>query len=407
MSTVLNLLLALFIIVQVIFFVYLLSPLLLLVFSTIYGKKDIKKHLNNRKVYNDDFDFAAIITVHQDARFIEPFIDSFLKQTYKKFKVYIVADDCDTTGIRISDDRIKIIRPSTPIHSKVKSIQYAVDCLEKQHDVMVIFDSDSLVHPSYFERLNTYFQAGYEAVQCITISKSLKTGMAKVETLGWVFTTFIERASRMMLGLSSTVSGNGIAIKLSLYKDINYVDSLGGFDKRLQTYLMIKLDEIAFAKDAIVFEEKTNDGKSFEKQRTRWIYSYFKYFNDNWLIFWEGLKKINFNKIFFGFSAMRPPLFLTMGISVLCMVINLLIDPFVSLIWLLAMMIFIFSFIGIATKKGYQRGLDDAILLLPMIVFLQFKAFFQMGKASKSFMKTEHDEVCYIDQINFNDLKIN
>jgi cellulose synthase/poly-beta-1,6-N-acetylglucosamine synthase-like glycosyltransferase len=391
----------------VIFIVYLLSPLLLLVFSTIFGKKDMKKYLNKRKVYNTDFDFAAIITVHQDARFIDPFIDSFLKQTYKKFKVYIVADDCDTRGIMISDDRIKIIHPAIPLNSKVKSIQYAVDCLEKQHDVMVIFDSDSLVHPYFFERLNSYFQAGYEAVQCITISKSLKTGMAKVETLGWVFTTFIERASRMMLGLSSTVSGNGIAIKLSLYKDINYVDSLGGFDKRLQTFLMINLDEIAFAKDAIVFEEKTNDGKSFEKQRTRWIYSYFKYFNDNWLIFKEGLKKINFNKLFFGFSAMRPPLFLTMGISFVCMLMNLFINPFVALIWLLTLVIFVFSFVGIATKKGYQRGLDDAILLLPMIVFLQFKAFFQIGKASKSFMKTDHDEVCYIDEINFNDLRIN
>lgn len=406
MSTILNLLMGIFVVLQVIFILYLVSPLLLLVFSTIAGKKDMNKYLRNRKVYDREFDFAAIITVHQDTRFIDPFIDSFLKQTYKKFKVYIVADDCDTSGIRISDDRIRIISPPTPLNSKVKSIQFAIDCFEEQHDVMVIFDSDSLVHPDYFKCLNAYFQAGYEAVQCVTISKSLKTQMAKVETLGWVFTTFIERASRMLLGLSSTVSGNGIAIKTILYQDINYVDSLGGFDKRLQTFLMIKLDEIAFAKDAIVFEEKTNDSKSFEKQRTRWIYSYFKYFNDNWLIFLEGIKNINFNKIFFGFIAMRPPLFLTVGISFVFMMLNFLINPFISLVWFLALVVFVLSFIAIATTKGYQRGLSDAIFLLPMIVFIQFKAFFQMGKAGKSFLKTAHDEVCYIDQINFNDLKI-
>lgn len=407
MLTFLNLLLGLFIIIQVIFILYLFSPLMLLVFSTIIGKKDLNKYLRSRKVYDRDFDFAAIITVHQDTRFIAPFIDSFLKQTYKKFNVYIIADDCDISGIKISDDRIKIICPTTPLNSKVKSIQYAVDCFDKQHDVMVIFDSDSLVHPNYFERLNAYFQSGYDAVQCITISKSLNTSMAKVETLGWVFTTFIERASRMMLGLSSTVSGNGIAIKIALYKDINYVDSLGGFDKRLQTFLMMKLDEIAFARDAVVFEEKTNDSRSFETQRTRWIYSYFKYFNDNWLIFKEGLRKINFNKLFFGFSAMRPPLFLTVGIGFLCMLINLFIDPFISLVWFLTLAVFVFTFVGISTTKGYQRGLSNAIFLLPKIVFLQFKALFQMGKASKSFMKTAHDEVCYIDQINYNDFNIN
>jgi cellulose synthase/poly-beta-1,6-N-acetylglucosamine synthase-like glycosyltransferase len=154
MSTFLNLLLGLFIIIQVIFILYLVSPLLLLVFSTIIGKKDLNKYLRSRKVYDRDFDFAAIITVHQDNRFIAPFIDSFLKQTYKKFNVYIIADDCDVSGIKISDDRIKIISPTTPLNSKVKSIQYAVDCFDKQHDVMVIFDSDSLVHPNYFEKLN-------------------------------------------------------------------------------------------------------------------------------------------------------------------------------------------------------------------------------------------------------------
>lgn len=399
-----KLLSGLFILIQLVFVLYLMSPFLLLFFSKVIGRKDLSKYLKSRKVNDKDFDFAAIITVHQDTRFILPFIDSFLKQTYNKFTVYFIADDCDVSGIDISDQRVKIICPNRPLNSKVKSIQYAIECFEKRHDVMIIFDSDSLVHPQYFEKLNAYFQAGYEAVQCVTISKSLNSGMSKVETLGWVFTTFIERASRMMLGLSSTVSGNGIAIKTELYKDINYEDSLGGFDKRLQTFLTMKLNEIAFAKDAIVFEEKTNDSGSFEKQRTRWIYSYFKYFNDNWLIFKEGVKKIDFNKLFFGFSAMRPPLFLTVGVSVIFMAINFFIDPYISFIWFLILSVFVFTFIGIATTQGYQRGLNKAIFLLPNIVLLQFKALFQIGKAKKSFLKTAHNEVLYIDQISYIDV---
>ena len=110
-----------------------------------------------------------------------------------------------------------------------------------------------------------------------------------------------------MLGLSSTVSGNGIAIKTNIYKEIVYVDSLGGFDKRLQSFLAKRLDQVAFANDAIVYEEKVNDGQSFEIQRTRWIYSYFKYFKDYWSVLFLGIKKLSFNKFFFGFNAMRPP----------------------------------------------------------------------------------------------------
>ena len=88
------------------------------------------------------------------------------------------------------------------------------------------------------------------------------------------------------------------------------------------------------------------------------------------------------------------------------MFINLFINPFISFIWFLILAIFVFTFIGIATTQGYQRGLNRAIFLLPNIVLLQFKALFQVGKARKSFMKTAHDEVFYIDQVNYNDIII-
>jgi cellulose synthase/poly-beta-1,6-N-acetylglucosamine synthase-like glycosyltransferase len=399
MNILVGLLTFLLVAVECIFAIYLILPGVILSIAGFFKPRDVVKMRKTGNENDKDFDFAAIITAHQDTRFILPFVDSFLKQTYQNFVVYIIADDCDISSFEFDDKRIKLIRPDQALHSKVKSINYAIDHFEREHDAFVIFDSDCLVHPQYFEKLNVYYQAGYSVVQTIMLSKNSDTVFAKVDSIGWVFNTFVERDARMKFGLSSSISGNGIAIKTKLYAEVMYQDSLGGFDKRLQAYLVKKVDTIAFANDVIVYDEKVNDGKSFETQRTRWLYSYFKYFNDSWKLFLYGLKTLSFNKAFFGFSSMRPPLFITIGISMMLLLINLFINPIKSLIWGILILVFVGSFIVIALTQGYQKGMGSAILHLPNVVFIQIRAFLQMGKAGKSFLKTEHKEILYIEDI--------
>jgi len=63
-------------------FYFLLSPLL---FIAYYLKGGLKKRFTHNPA-GKQYEFAAIITAHQDARFIAPFVDSFLKQAYPHFK---------------------------------------------------------------------------------------------------------------------------------------------------------------------------------------------------------------------------------------------------------------------------------------------------------------------------------
>jgi len=99
---------------QLLVAVYLIIPFFLLVSH--YWRKSNKRLLKYKYpvVFDKNFDFAAIITAHQDVRFIRPLVDSFLKQSYANFIVYIIADDCDTTGLDFPDERIRIIKPGTP-----------------------------------------------------------------------------------------------------------------------------------------------------------------------------------------------------------------------------------------------------------------------------------------------------
>lgn len=245
-----------------------------------------------------NYDFAAIVTAHQDTKFIKPLVDSFLKQRYLNFIVYIVADDCDTTDLDFKSNYIKILKPETPFHAKIKSIKLAVDNFERAHDVLIVFDSDNLIHPDYLYNLNNYFRCGFEAVQTHMLSKNTDTVYAKLDSIGHIYNTFVERQTRMEIGLSSSILGLGIAIDTELYKKVLYKDTLGGFDKKLQADLIDNTKQVAFAKDAIVYDEKVNDGTTLEKQRTRWIYTYFKYFTVNCKLFYIGLRQLNFNKLF-------------------------------------------------------------------------------------------------------------
>jgi cellulose synthase/poly-beta-1,6-N-acetylglucosamine synthase-like glycosyltransferase len=351
-----------------------------------------------------DFNFAAIITAHKDTRFIPPLVDSLLKQRYKNLHIYIVADACDITTLHIDAPGVTLLKPEVDFHAKIKSIQYAVEHFKSQHEALVIFDSDNLVHPDYFTTLNQYFRQGYRAVQTQMLSKNTDSIFAKLDSIGHIYQSFTERQVRMELGLSACILGLGIAIETRLYKEIMYTDGLGGFDKKLQADLVKKIPLLAYAAEAIVFDEKVDDGQTLERQRTRWLFAYFHYWKINWKLFITGLRRFNFNLIYFAFVMLRPPLFISAGAGLLSAIINLFIDPFFSLVWVIILLLFMLNFIWVIATKSSQKGMGRALLHLPAFIFRQVRALLKIRSAGKSFLKTEHHKVIYIDDILKNEL---
>jgi cellulose synthase/poly-beta-1,6-N-acetylglucosamine synthase-like glycosyltransferase len=404
MQTAYTILIVLLFLIEGILACYLLIPFMLLLVHGV--RKIFSKGFSARPViFQKDFDFAAIITAHQDTRFIPPLIDSFLKQGYNNFIVYVVADDCDISSFAFNDPRVKILRPEESLHAKIRSIRYAVDRFERAHDVLVVFDSDNLVHPDYFQNLNEYFRRGFRAVQTHMLSKNNDSVFARLDSMGHVYNNFVERQAKMELGLSSSILGLGIAIQTDLYRQVMYKDNLGGFDKKLQADIIAAIPQLAFAEDAIVYDEKVEDGDALEKQRTRWIYTYFKYFPVNWSLFTKGLKKMNFNLSFFGFNALRPPLFITVGLAIIFCATGFFISPFVSLAWGIILILFILAFVLIVITQQRQKGTARALLFIPVIVLRQLKAFLKIKKAGREFLKTDHLKIIYIDELLKNEVR--
>jgi cellulose synthase/poly-beta-1,6-N-acetylglucosamine synthase-like glycosyltransferase len=382
-----NLVLALYFILPVLYFLlHLVLP------KKLYGKY---KNIETEK----EFDFAAVITVHQDTRFIAPLVDSFCKQQYNNFVVYVVADDCDISGFSFSDKRIKILKPEQALNAKTQSIKFAVNNFIRKHDVLIIFDSDNLVHPEYLKNLNNYFQHGFKVVQTHMLSKNIDSIYARLDSIGHIYNNFLERQVKMELGLSSAILGLGIAIDLDLYKEIFYKDSLGGFDKRLQIQLVQKVKQIGFAKDCIVYDEKVEDGATLEKQRTRWINTYFKYFKQSVNLFFKGLIKFNMSQMLLGLIMLRPPLFITFILAFIFAALGFIFKPIIGMAWCILILLFALNFVIIIATQSRQKGMVQSLTHIPKIVIRQMKSLLKIKSANKSFLKTEHQNIIYIDDL--------
>lgn len=400
MEVLLKILMIFFDVIQVVVAIYILIPFsfsLIYIFVKLFH---INTAYSQKKSTTDrDFEFGIIITAHQDTEFIGPLIDSIEKQSFKNYYAYIVADDCDTTSLNFQSERIRLLKPASPLHSKVRSIQYAITSFTKDHDAIIILDADNLIHPAFLEVMNKYFQMGYKVVQAGFKPKNTSSNFARMDAIGDLFNFFIEREVRMMIGLSATIWGSGIAIDYEIYKEVKYSDFLGGFDKKLQAHLVQRVDKIAYAPDAILYDEKVSTGTSLENQRTRWIHSYFKYFKECFEIFINGFKKGSFNLVYFGFNTLRPPLFIILGIAFLITAIDHFINQLFYHGWIFFLLSFFVSFLFIVIIKGKDRKYVKTIFLLPLFVARQVLALFKIKKANTSFLKTEHHNIIYIDEL--------
>lgn len=376
---------------------YFLQPVILFIIH-LFTKTNLHKissTVNNRA----DLNFAAIVTAHQDTRFIAPLVDSFIKQTYPNFTLYIIADNCNIENLFFEDNRVVILQPQPALHSKIKSINYAIDHFIKPHQVMVIFDSDNLVHPGYFKNLQTYFQKGFKVVQTHMLSKNIQTTFAKLDSVGHIYYTFTERKVKMDLGLHSAILGLGIALDTDLYKEIRYKDTIGGFDKKLQSQLAIKVKQIAFAEDAIVYDEKIEEGDALEKQRTRWIFTYFKHFKDSWNLFKAGITSLSIGRILLGTSMLRPPMFLLFFSALFFLIISAFIKPPVFYGWLILLVLYTLNFILIIASQSKQKGMLQSLVFIPLMVIRQLKSLFKIKAAKSDFLKTEHTNIIYIEEL--------
>jgi glycosyltransferase involved in cell wall biosynthesis len=380
---------------------YLLQPLILLLIY--FGKKiAARKDVAVRKsTIRQNYQFAIVITAHQETTYLPPIIDSLLKQVYPYFNVYIVADDCDTSQLLFEDPRINILSPPVPLNNKSKSIRYALERFKDEDEILVIFDPDNLVHPGFLTELNKWYNMGYLAVQGCLYSKNTGGAYEKMDGAGALFNNFMDRDMRFLLGFSVNIWGCGISVDRQVYKKIIYTEKsrTGGFDKHMQVEIAKNVPRIGYAGKAILYDEKVSNGQTLERQRTRWIYAYFKFFGEATALLAEGMLRGNLNLFYFGYNLVRPPYFLQLSLACLLIWLNWSVYPGLSLLWMLILSAFILSFIFIVMISTAGGSVSKGIWYMPLFFYHQVRSLFKIRMSKHTFLKTEHSRILYIDDL--------
>ncbi|MFQ5445543.1 MAG: glycosyltransferase [Saprospiraceae bacterium] len=394
---------ALYLVAGGVFIFFLVLPFAGAVFSFFIKEKvkDVAKPVQ--------FDYGCIITAYKNAEIAKGLVRSLLVQRYSNFTIYLVADACDISNWDIEDEKLVVLRPEEPLNLKAKSIIHATEHFRRDHDYIVVFDADNLAHPAFLSQINRYANAGFTCIQGQRTAKNLDTVYACADATGEFYKNYVERLLPYRLGSSAVISGSGMAVEAALYKA--YLNSpeieQGKYrwkkmlqeDKILQNYILRENGRIAYAWDAIVYDEKVTSATAVETQRSRWLYSYFQNLPNSLGILRRGILAASFNQVLFGLITLGPPLFILLLGALLLAVAGWFLVPWMA--WMLAGAVIIFSanilltlYLSDAPKQVWK-----ALWGLPLFIWNQMKALFKIGNPDKNFKHTEHDRNVNLEEV--------
>jgi cellulose synthase/poly-beta-1,6-N-acetylglucosamine synthase-like glycosyltransferase len=361
----------------------------------------LKSNRNSNKKNEEERDYAIIVTAYEQTHTLNAVVASLLKLNYSNYLIYIVADKCDISNLHFEDHRVILLRPEEALQSNTRSHLYAIERFKREHQYLTIIDSDNLVDPEYLNELNYLFSKGYKAVQGVRKAKNLDTVYACLDAVQDIYYHFYDREILFAVGSSATLAGSGMAFTTELYrKFLEQFDINGaGFDKVLQIEILTQKQRIAFAKQAIVYDEKTSKSDQLVKQRARWFNTWFKYAGLGFRLLFRGLSNFNWNQFLFALLFLRPPLFLVVLTSFVLMIGSLFISSTIFYCWLCAFLLFFLAvFVSLIHSKAEAR-IYRAMAGIPLFMYYQLLSLIRVRKANTISVATQHFHNKTIDEI--------
>jgi cellulose synthase/poly-beta-1,6-N-acetylglucosamine synthase-like glycosyltransferase len=351
-----------------------------------------------------DSSIACIITAYKDWQIAAPLIRSIQKQTFRNFHIYLVADNCSELVDISNQEQLTVIQPEYPLNSKIKSIQLAVDNFKNRHDAVLILDPDNLLHSDSLGNLVDSFKKGFDVIQGQRVAKNLDTKIAALDALGEIYYNFNQRQAPFAAGSSATIAGSGMLIEFELF--LNYLrvfdDEKGvvlAEDKLLQMFVIQQGNRIAYREDALIFDEKSSTGSQVQKQRTRWLKSYFDHIGDAFSLMEVCLSKKNYQGAFFSFMISTPPFIILVALMLVTGLTSWAFAPQYLIGVGYSLVLFVLSWVLALYFSHTPKVIWQAIPWIPVFMARQVLSLLGFGKAKKDFLATEHTQYLEIEEV--------
>jgi len=239
----------------------------------------IKKSTKNEKRFPPTKKFALIIAAHNEELVISHVIDSLSRQNYPRnlFDIFVVADNCNDKTAEIAEKHGAIVykRVNNEERGKGYALEWMfnkIQNMKDKYDVVSVFDADNLVSSNYLIEMNNQLCKGYDVVQGYIDSKNpFDSWITCSYSIAFWMANRIFQLPRYYLGLSCGLCGTGFCIELDVLKKIGWGATCLTEDLEFTMKLAVNNMRVAWAHDAVVYDEKPLTLKQSWNQRKRWM----------------------------------------------------------------------------------------------------------------------------------------
>lgn len=373
------------------YFIYVVGYTLVFSFSGLFYQSPAK-HNNNLN------SFCVFIPCYKEDAVIVDVARKALNQDYPQtnYKVIIIADSLQPSTLQmLSSLPIQVVEVKFEISTKVKALNFALNAIDQTFDYAIILDADNVMEVDFISCLNSRLTRNVAAIQGQRKPKNKNNSLALLDGVSEAINNHIYRQGTVALGMSSAISGSGVAFDYNMFKKhLSAMTSVGGFDRELELLLLRDGHKVKYLKDAIVYDEKVSQSTAFQNQRKRWISSQYHYLRK---YFWEGIIALfKGNLAFFNSAVLRNiqlPRLINIGLLALITIGLYFIQnhlKFGYAIWLVLFIVNSISILLAIPKEFFSKELGVAIIQLPGIFIRMFTLLFKLGGANKKFIHTPH-----------------
>ena len=190
------------------------------------------------------------------------------------FDVIVIADSMQPdTMDALRQLPVRLVEVDFANSTKAKALNAALAHTDPTaYDGAVVLDADNVMASGALAALARPLAAGETVVQGRRVAKNQETDVATLDGFSEAINNTIFRRGHRALGFSAALIGSGMAFQDDGFRAIMpEIEAVGGFDKELELRLLRSGVRIAYAEDAVVYDEKVRDGDAFVTQRRRWI----------------------------------------------------------------------------------------------------------------------------------------
>lgn len=223
--------------------------------------------------------FAVIVAAHNEERVISGIVRNLkhLKYPEEMYEIFVIADNCtdDTAKIAKENGARVFERFDNVKRGKGYSLEWMFKKLfdmEEEFDAICILDADNLVSKNFLMEMNKYLSLGHKVIQGYLDSKNPHdTWISGNYSLSYWISNRLFQLPRHYLGLSCALGGTGFVMSMKVLKEIGWGATCLTEDLEFSLKLVLKGMRVAWAHDAVVYDEKPLRLKQSWIQRKRWM----------------------------------------------------------------------------------------------------------------------------------------